>query len=47
MTFTLAMIKNPHVWKRAQADIGGMVGIGGLPEFEDSQSPPHVDTIVR
>ena len=42
-----SMIKNPHVWKRAQADIGGMVGIGRLPEFEDSQSPPHVDAIVR
>ena len=47
MTFTLAMVENPHVWKRAQMDIDAVVGMDRLPEFEDRPSLPYVDAIIR
>ena len=47
MTFTLAMVKNPRVWKRAQAEIDAVLGIDRLPEFEDRQSLPYVAAIMR
>lgn len=43
MTFTLAMVKNPRVWKRAQAEIDVVVGIDRLPEFEHRSSLSYVD----
>ncbi|KAH7882754.1 cytochrome P450 [Phlebopus sp. FC_14] len=47
MTFTLAMVMNPRVWKRAQAEIDAVVGIDRLPEYDDRPSLPYVDAIVR
>ena len=47
MSFTLAMVKNPRVWKHAQAEIDCVVGMDRLPEFDDRQSLPYVDAIVR
>ncbi|KAI9570682.1 cytochrome P450 [Boletus coccyginus] len=47
MTFTLAMVKNPRVWKCAQAEIDAVVGIDRLPEFEHRNSLPYVDAIMR
>ena len=47
MSFTLAMVENPHIWKRAQAEIDAVLGLDKLPEFEDRQSLPYVDAIVR
>ncbi|KAF8549302.1 cytochrome P450 [Imleria badia] len=47
MAFTLAMVENPHVWKRAQAEIGAVVGKDRLPEFDDRPSLPYVDAILR
>jgi len=47
MIFTLAMVKNSHVWKRAQAEIDTVVGIDRLPEFEHRNSLPYVDAIMR
>ena len=47
MTFTLAMVKNPQIWKRAQAEIDAIVGTDRLPEFDDRSSLPYVDAIMR
>ena len=47
MMFTLAMIGNPHVWKRAQAENDAVVGTGRLPEFDDRPSLPYVDATMR
>jgi len=47
MTFTLAMVENPHVWKRAQAEIDAVIGTGRLPEFDDRPHLPYIDAIVR
>ncbi|KAF8834141.1 cytochrome P450 [Paxillus ammoniavirescens] len=45
--FTLAMVQNPHVWKRAQAEIDAVLGMDRLPDFEDRPSLPYVEAIVR
>ncbi|KIJ12558.1 hypothetical protein PAXINDRAFT_14638 [Paxillus involutus ATCC 200175] len=45
--FTLAMVENPHVWKRAQAEIDSVIGMDRLPEFDDRPSLPYVEAILR
>jgi len=45
--FTLAMVENPHLWKRAQAEIDATLGTDRLPEFEDKESLPIVEAIMR
>jgi len=45
--FTLAMVKNPRLWKNAQAAIDTIVGIDRLPEFGDRSSLPYVEAILR
>ena len=47
MTFMLAMVEHPRVWKRAQAEIDAVVGTDRLPEFDDRPSLPYVDAIIR
>ncbi|KAH7884320.1 cytochrome P450 [Phlebopus sp. FC_14] len=47
MTFTLAMVMNPRVWKRAQVEIDAVVGTGRLPEYDDRPSLPYIDAIMR
>ena len=47
MTFALAMVKHPHVWKRAQAEIDAVVGTDRLPDFDDRSSLPFIDAIIR
>ena len=47
MTFTLAMVKNPRVWKFAQAEIDAVIGTDRLPELEDRPSLPYVEAIIR
>ncbi|KAF8552908.1 cytochrome P450 [Imleria badia] len=47
MTFTLAMVENPHVWKRAHAEIDSVVGMDRLPEFDDRSCLQYVDAIIR
>ncbi|KIJ12557.1 hypothetical protein PAXINDRAFT_171115 [Paxillus involutus ATCC 200175] len=47
MTFTLAMVQNPHVWKRAQAEMDGVIGMDRLPDFDDRPSLPYVEAILR
>ena len=47
MSFTLAMVKNPRIWKRAQTEIDAFVGTDRLPEFDDRSSLSYVDAIVR
>ncbi|KIJ08455.1 hypothetical protein PAXINDRAFT_18410 [Paxillus involutus ATCC 200175] len=45
--FTLAMVQNPHVWKRAQAEIDAVLGMDRLPEFEHRAFLPYVEAILR
>ena len=41
------MVKNPRIWKRAQAEIDAIVGTDRLPEFDDRSSLPYVDAILH
>jgi len=47
MVFTLAMVLNPQVWKRAQAQIDAVFGTERLPDFGDRAALPYVDAIIR
>lgn len=46
-TFTLAMIKFPHVQRKAQGEIDRVVGTDRLPSFEDRGKLPYIDALVK
>ncbi|KIJ11835.1 hypothetical protein PAXINDRAFT_15289 [Paxillus involutus ATCC 200175] len=47
LIFTLAVVQNPHVWKRAQAEIDAVLGMDRLPTFEDRPFLPYVEAVMR
>ena len=47
IAFTLAMVKNPWIWRCAQAEIDATLGTDRLPEYEDRPSLPYVDAILQ
>ncbi|KAF8989702.1 cytochrome P450 [Cyathus striatus] len=47
LSYFLAMIHNPKVQKKAQAEIESVVGHDRLPTFEDRPHLPYVDAIVK
>ncbi|KAJ7476689.1 cytochrome P450 [Mycena latifolia] len=46
-TFIRAMLENPEVQKKAQAEIDSVVQKGHLPDFNDEASLPYVSAIVK
>ncbi|KAG5716246.1 O-methylsterigmatocystin oxidoreductase [Termitomyces sp. T112] len=46
-SFFLAMVLNPEVMKKAQAEIDSVVGKDRLPTFEDRQYLPYVDALAK
>ncbi|KAF9228919.1 cytochrome P450 [Gyrodon lividus] len=47
LVFTLAMVQNPHVWRRAQAEIDAVIGKDRLPDFDDRPSLPYLEAVLR
>ncbi|KAG2044776.1 cytochrome P450 [Suillus americanus] len=47
LVFCLAMVLNPEVQAKAQADIDLVVGKDRLPNFEDRPALPYVEAILR
>ncbi|KIJ62824.1 hypothetical protein HYDPIDRAFT_113934 [Hydnomerulius pinastri MD-312] len=47
LIFVLAMVLNPEVQERAQAEIDSVVGTVRLPAFEDRASLPYVEAVLR
>lgn len=45
--FVLAMITNPEIQKRAQAELDAVVGRSRVPTFSDASSLPYVHAIVK
>ncbi|KIK95117.1 hypothetical protein PAXRUDRAFT_827339 [Paxillus rubicundulus Ve08.2h10] len=45
--FVLAMVLNPDVQRRAQADIDMVVNMDRLPNFGDRPSLPYIDAVLR
>src|SRR5882757_2249349 len=47
MVFVLAMVLYPDAQKRAQAEIDSVIGKDRLPTFNDRESLPYVDAVLR
>lgn len=45
--FTLAMIKFPHVQRKAQQEIDSVIGINRLPTFSDREKLPYINALVK
>ncbi|THH14926.1 hypothetical protein EW146_g5474 [Bondarzewia mesenterica] len=46
-TFFLAMVLHPEVQRKAQAEIDAVIGNDRLPNFEDENSLPYVNAVVK
>jgi cytochrome P450 len=46
-TFVLAMVLNPSVQEKAQAELDAVVGPNRLPDFGDRDSLPYVEAVMR
>ena len=47
LTFILAMVLNPDVQKKAQAELDAVVGRDRLPTFADQPDLPYINAITR
>ncbi|KAG2154174.1 cytochrome P450 [Suillus bovinus] len=47
LVFILAMVLNPDVQAKAQAEIDGVVGKDRLPDFSDRPALPYIDAVLR
>ncbi|KZV85390.1 cytochrome P450 [Exidia glandulosa HHB12029] len=47
MTFSLGMIKHTDVQRKAQEELDRVVGTDRLPTFEDRESLPYIEAIIR
>jgi hypothetical protein len=46
MTFVLAMVLCPDVYRKAQAEIDRVIGRDRLPEVNDKESLPYLSAVV-
>jgi cytochrome P450 len=47
MSFFLAMLIHPEVQSKAQAEVDRIIGKDRLPEFDDKDSLPYVQSVVN
>jgi hypothetical protein len=47
LSFFLAMVHNPEVQKKAQAEIDTVVGTDRLPMFDDRSRLPYVEALLK
>lgn len=45
--FILAMIRYPHIFKKARAEMDRVVGTERLPDFGDRESLPYLECVIR
>ena len=43
----MAMVLHPEVQRRAQAELDAVIGADRLPAFEDRESLPYVEAVIR
>ncbi|KAJ3775821.1 cytochrome P450 [Lentinula raphanica] len=46
-TFILAMVLHPQVFNKAQAEMNGVIAIDRLPNFEDRDSLPYLESVIK
>lgn len=46
-TFVMAMILNPDVYKKAQAEIDRVIGEERLLDFDDREKLPYMDCVMQ
>lgn len=46
-TFILAMLLHPEVYRKAQEELDHVVGPSRLPDFDDRDSLPYLNTIIK
>lgn len=47
VTLTLAIVENPHDWRRGHMGIDAVVGTNRFPEFNDRPSLSYIDAILH
>ena len=47
MAFFLAMVNNPDIQRKAQKELDEVVGVDRLPDFQDRESLPYVNAVVK
>ena len=47
LTFFIAMTLHPEVYKKAQDEMDRVVGDGRLPDFDDRESLPYLECILK
>lgn len=45
--FMLAMVRNPEVFKKAQEEMDRVVGLDKLPDYQDRDSLPYLDCVLK
>ena len=46
-TFFLAMVLHPEAFKRAQEELDTIIGRSRLPDFDDRESLPYLECLLR
>jgi hypothetical protein len=46
-SWILAMLKNPHVFKKAQEEVDRVVGLSRLPSWQDEKDLPYLRAIIK
>lgn len=47
MTFMLAMVRYPEVYRKLQEEIDQVVGRERLPDFDDRQALPYTECVIK
>ncbi len=47
MTFVLAMVRYPEVYRKAQHELDSVIGDHRLPDFDDRGSLPYLECIMK
>jgi len=45
--FSVAMLHNPEVLKKAQTEMDAVVGQDRMPEFEDKENLPYLNAVIK
>ncbi|KAL4254416.1 cytochrome P450 family protein [Abortiporus biennis] len=45
--FILVMVKYPHIFKKAQEEIDRVIGFDRLPDFDDRESLPYLNCVIK